>query len=115
MSISYTHQQNGVAKRKNITILEMVRSMMAYANLYIIFWSDALLTVAYILNRVPSKSVSSTPYELWTGRKPDLSFLKPWGCTVYTHESSHKFGKLGPEGKKSILMRYSEHSKGMCS
>ena len=61
---------------------------------------------------MPSKSVTSTTYKLWTGRKPDLSFLKPWGCAAYTHESSHKFGKLGPRGNKSIFIRYSEHSKG---
>ena len=70
------------------------------------------MTAIYVLNRVPSKSVSSTPYELWTGRKPDLSFLRPWGCAAYTHETSHKYGKLGPRGKKSIFIRYSEHSKG---
>ena len=42
----------------------MVKPMMAQANLSISFWGDALLTAAYILNQVPSKSVSSTPYEL---------------------------------------------------
>jgi len=70
------------------------------------------LTAAYILNRVPSKSVSSTPYELWTNRKPDLSNLRPWGCAAFVHDSSHQHGKLGPRGKKSIFIRYSEHSKG---
>ena len=61
---------------------------------------------------MPSKSVTSTPYELWTGRKPNLSNLKPWGCATYVHDSSHKYRKLGPKGKKSIFIRYSEHSKG---
>ena len=77
LTIPYTPQQNGVAERRNRTLLEMVRSMMAQANLPINFWGDALLTAAYILNRVPSKSVSSTPYELWTNRKPDLNNLRP--------------------------------------
>ena len=61
---------------------------------------------------MPYKSVTSTPYKLWTGRKPDLSNLKPWDCATYVHNSSHKYGKLGPIGKKSIFIRYSEHSKG---
>ena len=64
LTISYTPQQNGVAERRNRTLLDMVRSMMAQANLPISFWRDALLTVAYVLNRVPSNSVPSTPYEL---------------------------------------------------
>ena len=61
LTIPYTPQQNGVAKRRNRTLLDMVRSMMAQANLPISFWGDALLTAAYVLNRVPSKSVLSTP------------------------------------------------------
>jgi len=61
-----------MVERRNQTLLDMLRSMMAHANLLISFWGDALLTAAYILNRVPSKSVSVTPYELWHDRKPFL-------------------------------------------
>ena len=85
---------------------------MAQANLPIQFWGDALLTATYILNRVPSKLVSSTPYELWSQRKPNLNELHPWGCAAYVHDTSHQFGKLGPRGKKCIFIRYSHHSKG---
>ena len=77
LTIPRTPQQNGVVERRNRTLLEMVRSMMAQANLPITFWGDALLTATFILNRVPSKSVPTTPYELWTNRKPDLSVLRP--------------------------------------
>ena len=77
LMMPYTPQQNGVAERRNQTLLEMVRSMMARANLPISYWGDALLTAAYILNQVPSKLASSTPYELWTGKKPDLNNLRP--------------------------------------
>ena len=106
LTMPRTPQQNGVAERRNRTLLEMVRSMMAQANLPIQFWGDALLTATYILNRVPSKSVSSTPYELWSQRKPNLTELHPWGCAAYVHDTSHKFGKLGPRGKKCIFIRY---------
>ena len=85
---------------------------MSQAGLPISYWGDALLTATYILNRVPSKSVTTTPYELWTGRKPDLTVLRPWGSAAYIHNSSHKYGKLGSRGKKCIFIRYSEHSKG---
>ena len=70
------------------------------------------MAAAYILNQVPSKSVSSTPYELWIGKKPDLNNLRPWGSIDYVHNTSHRYGKLGPRGKKCIFIRYSEHSKG---
>ena len=112
LSIPRTPQQNGVVEQRNRTLLEMVRSMMAQAHLPITFWGDSLLTATFILNQVPTKSIASTLYELWTGRKPNLSVLKPWGCAAYVHDSSHKYEKLGPRGKKSIFMRYSDVSKG---
>ena len=77
LMIPSTPQQNGVTERWNRTLLDMVRSMMAHINLQISFWGDALLTVAYILNRVPSKSVFATPYKLWHGKKPSLDHLRP--------------------------------------
>ena len=63
LTIPGTPQQNGVVERKNITLLEMVRSMMVQANLLVFYWGDALLTATYILNHVPSKSVACTSYE----------------------------------------------------
>ena len=66
----------------------------------------------YILNRVPSKSVSTTPYGLWNGRKPYLDHLRPWGSTGYVHNPTHKHGKHGPRAIKMVYIRYSEHSKG---
>ena len=76
-TMPYSPQSNGVAERRNQTLLDIVRSMMANANLSTSFWGDALLTAAYILNRVPSKSVSKTPYEIWTCIKLDLTHLCP--------------------------------------
>ncbi|KAF7113365.1 hypothetical protein RHSIM_RhsimUnG0133700 [Rhododendron simsii] len=86
--------------------------MMVQADLPKSFWGDALLTAAYVFNRVPSKSVSSTPYELWNGEKPNLEGLRPWGTTGHVHNTSHKHGKLGPRANKCVFIRYSEHSKG---
>ena len=50
--------------------------MMSLTDLPLLFWGYALETAAFMLNRVPSKSVETTPYELWFGNKPKLSFLK---------------------------------------
>jgi len=86
--------------------------MMTHANLPISFLGDALLTVVYILNRVSSKSVSATTYELWHGRKPFLAHLCPWGSTGYVHNPTHKNKKLGPRATKMVFVQYPEHSKG---
>ncbi|GAV73344.1 hypothetical protein CFOL_v3_16830, partial [Cephalotus follicularis] len=73
---------------------------------------DTLLTAAYILNRVSSQSISSTPYELWNNQKPNLNHLRPWGAAGYVQSTSHRFGKLGPRARKHIFIRYSDSSKG---
>ncbi|KAA0025729.1 gag/pol protein [Cucumis melo var. makuwa] len=69
-------QQNGGSERRNRTLLDMVRSMMSFAQLPDSFWEYALETAIYILNNVPSKSVSETPYELWKRRKGSLRYSK---------------------------------------
>ncbi|KAM1515934.1 hypothetical protein ACFX10_014988 [Malus domestica] len=61
----------------------MVRYMMSSADLPVTFWGYTLNTAAYLLNRVPSKSVSQTPYEIWHGRKPSLNHINIWGCEAY--------------------------------
>jgi hypothetical protein len=60
----------------------MVRSMLSYSTLPIGLWMEALKTVIHILNRVPSKLISKTLYELWTGCKPSFNYLRVWGCPV---------------------------------
>ena len=60
----YTPQLNGVSERRNRTLLDMVRSMMSYVDLPVFLWGYALETSSYLLNKVPSKSVPQTPYEI---------------------------------------------------
>ena len=76
-------QQNGVAERQNRTLLGMVRSMMSYASLPVSFWGYALETAQYLLNLVPSKAISTTPKELWTGRNPILGHVRILGSPAH--------------------------------
>ena len=71
-----TPQRNGVSDRHNRNLLDMVRSMMSLTELLLSFWGYALETAAFTLNRAPSKSVETTPHELWFGKKPKLLFIK---------------------------------------
>ena len=71
-----TPQRNGVSECRNRTLLEMVRSMMSLTDLPLSFWGYALETAAFTLNRAPSKSVETTPYELWYGKRQSCRFLK---------------------------------------
>ena len=83
-----TPQHNGVSKRHNRALLDMVRSMMSLTDLPLLFWGYALEIDAFTLNGAPSKSVETTPYELWFSNKPKLSFLKIWSCDAYVKKVS---------------------------
>jgi hypothetical protein len=76
-------QWNGVFERRNRTFLDMVISMMSQTDLPLSFWGYALETTAFTLNRVATKSLERTPYEIWIEKHLKLSFLKVWGCETY--------------------------------
>ncbi|KAJ9557526.1 hypothetical protein OSB04_012140 [Centaurea solstitialis] len=106
----YTPQMNGVSERRNRTLLDMVRSMMCRSSLPVSFWGHALETAAHILNKVPTKSVEKTPYEIWTGKKPKLSFLMIWGCEVYVKRPTSE--KLKPKSDKCFFVGYPKTTVG---
>ena len=73
-------KQNGVAERRNRTLIDMVRSMRSNDNLPQFLWNEALKTTTYIINQVPTKAVQKTPFELFKGWKPSLRHIRVWGC-----------------------------------
>ena len=75
-----TPQQNGVAERRNRTLLEIVRCMLTYSTIPTSFWGHAIETANDILNDLPSKSIPKTPLECWNGREPSLRQYRIWGC-----------------------------------
>ncbi|GJQ93236.1 retrotransposon protein, putative, ty1-copia subclass [Tanacetum coccineum] len=94
----YTPQHNGVFERRNRTLLDMVRSMMNLTTLPLSFWDYALESATRILNMVPTKKVDKTPYELWYGKVPNLSYLK---------EMMGYYFYFPPENK-IVVARYAE-------
>ena len=88
----------------------MVRSMIYLTDLPLLFWGYALETTAFTLNRAPSKSVETTPYELWFGKKPKLSFLKVWGRDAYVKKFQPD--KLEPKSKKCVFIKYPKETVG---
>ena len=75
---------------------------------------EALKTVIHILNRVPSKSVPKTLYELWTGRVPSLNHLRVWGSPAEAKVFNPNIGKLDPKTVSCHFIGYPEKSKGFC-
>ena len=83
---------------------------MYLTGLLLLFWGYALETAAFTLNRAPSKSIETTPYELWFGTKPKLSFLKVWGCDAYVKK--FQLDKLEPKSEKCVFIEYPTETVG---
>ena len=84
--------------------------MMSQSDLPISFWGYALETAAFLLNRISSKSVQKTPYEIWTRKLPSLCFLKIWGCEAYVKRQI--FEKLALKSDKCLFVGYPKETKG---
>ncbi|KAA0048162.1 ty1-copia retrotransposon protein [Cucumis melo var. makuwa] len=74
----YSPQQNGIAERKNRTLKEMMNVMLLSSDLSDNMWGKAALSSCFVLNKIPRKRLDKTPYELWKGHAPNLSYLKVW-------------------------------------
>ncbi|KAK1432245.1 hypothetical protein QVD17_09140 [Tagetes erecta] len=100
-SAARTPQQNGVAERKNRTLVEAARTMLIESKLPIIFWAEAVNCAAYVLNRVLIvKEKMKTSYQLFRGIKPLIDFLRPFGCSctlLNTQDQKTKFGAVSDE------------------
>ncbi|GJW50231.1 retrovirus-related pol polyprotein from transposon TNT 1-94, partial [Tanacetum coccineum] len=111
-SVARTPQQNGVAERKNRTLIEAARTMLADLKLPTTFWAEAVNTTCYVQNRVlVIKPHNKTPYELFLGRKPALSFMRPFRCPVTILNTIDHLGKFDGKADEGFFVGYSTNSK----
>jgi hypothetical protein len=75
---------------------------------------EALKTATHTLHKVPTKSVPTTPYELWMGREPSLRYMCVWGCPAEAKVFNTNIGKLDPKTVICHFIGYIENSKGYC-
>tara|TARA_R110002050_G_C8952307_1_gene513488 strand:- start:65 stop:4858 length:4794 start_codon:yes stop_codon:yes gene_type:complete len=105
----HTPEQNGKSERINGTIMEATRCALSQSGLPHKFWGDALSAQLHVRNRVPTSSLDGmTPYEAFYGVKPDLKYLKPFGCTAYVHIPKALRKKLDSTAVKGIFLGYDE-------
>ncbi|GJT29799.1 ribonuclease H-like domain-containing protein [Tanacetum coccineum] len=111
-SVARTPQQNGIAERKNRTLIEAARTMLADFKLPTTFWIEAVSTACYVQNRVLIvKPHNKTPYELFRGFKPAIGFMKPFGCHVTILNTLDNLGKFDGKSDEGFFVGYSLSSK----
>nr|GEV41298.1 hypothetical protein [Tanacetum cinerariifolium] len=111
-SVPRTPQQNGIAERKNRTLIEAARPMLADSLLPILFWAEAINAACYVQNRVlVTKPHNKTPYELLHGRTPSIGFIRPFGCPVTILNTLDPLGKFEGKVDEGFLVRYYVCSK----
>ncbi|KAJ9563152.1 hypothetical protein OSB04_008312 [Centaurea solstitialis] len=109
-----TPQQNGVAERRNRTLIEVARTMLADSKLPITFWAEAVNTACYVQNRVlVVKSKGKTPYELFEKKKPYIGFLQPFGCPCTILDTKTHLGKFESKSDDGFFVGYSSQSKAL--
>lgn len=113
LTVPYNPQQNGVAERKNRTLLDLARCLLLENGLPSSFWAEAVETANYLRNRCPSKrSEGKTPYELWHGKAPDVSSPYRFGCKVFVKYNGLGKDKTEPRSREGIFVGYSSEAKG---
>ncbi|KAJ9535627.1 hypothetical protein OSB04_un001233 [Centaurea solstitialis] len=107
-----TPQQNGVAERRNRTLIEAARTMLADSKLPITFWAEAVNTACYVQNRVLIvKSKGKKPYELFEKKKPYIGFVQPFGCPCTILDTKTHLGKFESKSDDGFFVGYSSQSK----
>lgn len=112
LTTSYTPQQNGVAERKNRTIMNTIRSMLTEKKVPKMFWPEAVKWCVHIQNRSITTTVKGkTPEEAWSSVKPKVDYFRTFGCIAYVHISYQKMSKLDSKSKKCVFLGVSDESK----
>ena len=104
MTVPYTPEHNGVAKRKNRSIVGASRAMLHDQSLPFFLWEDACSTVIYLQNMSPHHALGNkTPEEMFTGNKLEVIRFHIFGCLNFSHVPSEKRTKLEPSIIDDIL------------
>src|SRR6201995_4485840 len=106
----YTPEQNGLSERQNGTLMDRVRSIMTSTQIPVGAWTEVARAVIWLKNRSPVTGRDKTPYELWTGYRPDISHVRILGSKCYAKRPIEKLKKLQDRAIERILVGYEGNS-----
>ncbi|GJU88717.1 putative ribonuclease H-like domain-containing protein [Tanacetum coccineum] len=104
--------RKGKAAQSLLTLIEAARTMLADYKLPTTFWAEEVNTACYVQNRVlVVKPHNKTPYELFHGRTPTISFMRPFRCLVTILNTIDHLGKFNGKADEGFFVGYSLNSK----
>jgi transposase InsO family protein len=104
---SYTRQQNGVVERKNMTLIDMARTMLGEYKTSERFWSKAINTAYDVINRLYlHRLLKKTAYELLTGNKPNISYFRVFESKCYILVKKCRHSNFAPKAVEGFLLGY---------
>uniref|UniRef100_A0A8R7TXP5 Retrovirus-related Pol polyprotein from transposon TNT 1-94 n=1 Tax=Triticum urartu TaxID=4572 RepID=A0A8R7TXP5_TRIUA len=107
LTAPYSPQQNGVVERRNLTVMGMARSMLKARGMPAFFWGEAITTAVFLMNRSYTRSLArKTPFEAWYDRKPNMHFLRVFGCVAHVKDTRPHLAKLADRSKAMVFVGY---------
>lgn len=113
LTTALTPEQNGVSERKNQIVLDRARSMTQQTRLPASLWAEIINTANHLVNNSPTNANDGlTPEQVFTGKWPNLSYLRTFGCDSYVFIPKEDMkSKLSPRANKCVLLGYDEQLK----
>lgn len=108
---AYTPQQNGVAERKNRSLMEMAQCMLIEADMPYKYWAEAVATANFTQNRLYSRAIDGVPIKLWCEMKPTVDVFHVFGAAAYVFVPKEKRDKLQNKSKLMTFVGYDCKSK----
>ena len=107
----YSPEMNGKAERKNRTLCELTVATLLSSGAASYWWGEIVLTVCYVLNRIPNSKTNISPYEIWKNKKPNVLYFRTWGCLAYVRKPDPKRSKLASRAYECVFIGYGCNSK----
>ena len=112
LTVPHLPEQNGIAERKNRTLIETTSCLLLHSNIPSHLWAEAVKTANFLRNRSPSRALGGQiPFKLWTSKPPSVKHFRTFGMIALALDKDHKKEKFESRSKDCYFLGNSDESK----